>query len=108
MVFKVFREKADYQGFLENSGSKLMVLCLHAPWCKTCQRVEPEMIKLSNEFPGVGFLRVDIDSADADDIVETYMVNVTPTCVLIKDKRQLIRFEGDKVADIREAIEKNK
>ncbi|WP_374399779.1 thioredoxin domain-containing protein [Niveibacterium sp.] len=49
-----------------DSGEEFLVACLCAQWCGTCRDYRAGFDALASEFPGMGFVWVDIeDHADA-------------------------------------------
>ena len=68
--------------------------------CIWCKRLEPELIEVAAEFPGVRFVRLNILSSDANgSIGEKYGVMGTPTLIFLFNGRVLQELVGYRPKD---------
>lgn len=51
----------EYLSLLEKSSSRLVVLKVFAPWCRSCRALSPKVARLSREFPEVIFAKIDYE-----------------------------------------------
>lgn len=75
-----------------------VVIDFFATWCGPCKRIAPTYEKLSEAFPGIVFLKVDVD--EAPEVVNQYDVSVMPTFVFLKDGQEVKRVEGADMAGL--------
>ncbi len=72
-----------------NQGT--VVACFTADWCGACKAVKPHVAALSQEMKGrVSFVTVDVDSEPA--LAGQYGIRAIPAFVLLKDGREVTRF----------------
>ena len=64
-----------------------------ATWCAPCARFAPKFTALAREFDDVAFATVDVD-ARAEDALEAFHIETVPTCVLVRDGREVCRVVG--------------
>jgi len=48
---------------LSASEEKLTVIDFHATWCGPCHQIAPTFEELSKQYPGVNFLKCDVEVA---------------------------------------------
>ena len=75
-----------------------VVIDFFATWCGPCKRIAPTYEKLSESFPGIVFLKVDVD--ESPEIVNQYDINAMPTFVFLKDGKEVKRVEGADMAGL--------
>ena len=74
------------------------VVCF-ATWCGPCQKVAPIFVELSEKFPDIEFLKVDVDVAD--EISEGFEVTSLPTFIFLNKGNIYKKIEG---ADLNSVI----
>ena len=75
-----------------------VVIDFFATWCGPCKRIAPTYEKLSEAFPGIAFLKVDVD--EAAELVNQYDISAMPTFVFLKDGKEVKRVEGADMAGL--------
>jgi len=80
-----------------------VVVDFFATWCGPCKAVAPVVGKLSETYPNVRFLQVDVDKARQ--IAQEHQVRAMPTFVLYKDGKPLDkRVVGGNMKELEEGI----
>ncbi|KAJ3687132.1 hypothetical protein LUZ61_016296 [Rhynchospora tenuis] len=74
-----FKEKVEEA----KSTNKLVVIDFTATWCGPCRIMAPIFEALSKQFPGVVFLKVDVD--EQKEVAQEYKVTAMPTFAFVKD-----------------------
>eukprot|EP00520_Triparma_pacifica_P002957 CAMPEP_0118654750 /NCGR_PEP_ID=MMETSP0785-20121206/12557_1 /TAXON_ID=91992 /ORGANISM="Bolidomonas pacifica, Strain CCMP 1866" /LENGTH=103 /DNA_ID=CAMNT_0006547433 /DNA_START=19 /DNA_END=330 /DNA_ORIENTATION=+ len=90
----------------EISKSCLTVCDFTATWCGPCQMIAPIFAKLSDEYGGVNFVKVDVD--ELDDVAQEQGVSAMPTFMFYKDGVKVDDFCGASEGMLKERIEKHK
>lgn len=54
--------KAEWDAQLAGAGDKAIIVDFSAVWCGPCQMIGPVFAKLSEEYPSLIFLKVDVDA----------------------------------------------
>ena len=78
---------------------KKVVIDFFATWCGPCKQIAPYYEQMAQTFPGVVFLKADVDEAAG--LAEEYGVQMLPTFVFL-DKGKLV--ETVKGADINKVM----
>ena len=84
-----------------------VVIDFFATWCGPCKRIAPVYKELSQKFPSITFLKVDVDEAEA--FAAEYSVTSLPTILFLNDHTEFALVEGadlQKVVQHLEALEK--
>ncbi|KAL2857379.1 thioredoxin-like protein [Aspergillus pseudoustus] len=80
-----------------------VVVDFFATWCGPCKAVAPVVGKLSETYPNVRFIQVDVDKARQ--IAQEHQVRAMPTFVLYKDGKPLDkRVVGGNMKELEEGI----
>ncbi|KAI0253285.1 thioredoxin [Lactifluus subvellereus] len=74
---------------LINSG-RVIAIDFWATWCGPCRSISPRFERFSEELPGIGFYKVDVDEQGA--IAQEVGVRAMPTFVVFQN--------GNKVDDL--------
>jgi thioredoxin 1 len=54
----------DYNGLLETSKTKLVVVDFSASWCGPCRYIHPIYEKMAADNPDVTFAEIDVDEVE--------------------------------------------
>jgi len=89
MVVHNLSSKSEFTtSVLDSKG--LVVLDCFATWCGPCRTIAPTVAKYSEEYPGVKFVKIDVD--EVSDVAQELGIRAMPTFVLFKD--------GEKVGEV--------
>jgi thioredoxin len=81
-----------------------------ATWCGPCQRIGPVFAKMSEDYPDIKFIKIDVD--EAEDLSELYQVEAMPTFVFLKggedDGACFEKMVGASEDKLKEALDKLK
>ncbi|QLL31116.1 hypothetical protein HG536_0A09330 [Torulaspora globosa] len=91
---------ADFQSSIK--GSKLSVVDFYATWCGPCKAMAPHLSKLVDEYPDVGFYKVDVD--ESPDVAQHCQVSAMPTFVFAKNGEMLGKIIGANPQGIEQGI----
>ncbi|KAH8053912.1 hypothetical protein JL721_10632 [Aureococcus anophagefferens] len=76
---------------LSETAGKLVVIDFSATWCGPCQKIAPVFAKLAEDVPEALFVKVD----------------ALPTFLLLKDGKEVARFQGANEPELRRQLELN-
>ncbi|KAH8950049.1 hypothetical protein BDL97_10G063600 [Sphagnum fallax] len=71
---------------------KIIVVDFTATWCGPCRIMSPIFIELSKKYPGLIFLKVDVD--EVPDVTSTWEIRAMPTFLFIKEGKQIDKIVG--------------
>ncbi|QLQ81281.1 hypothetical protein HG537_0F00420 [Torulaspora globosa] len=91
---------ADFESSIK--GSKLSVVDFYATWCGPCKAMAPHLSKLVDEYPDVGFYKVDVD--ESPDIAAQCQVSAMPTFVFAKNGELLGKIVGANPQGVEQGI----
>jgi len=83
---------SQLNGILSGSDDKLSVIDFHATWCGPCHAIAPTFEALAKQYPGVNFLKCDVDAAR--DVAALYKVSAMPTFIFLKGSNQVHTIRG--------------
>lgn len=76
-----------------DGGSKPKILEFSAKWCEPCKQLKPIMEKAKNDYGGkVEFISYDVDSPEAEKVIEDYEVSPVPTLIFLDDHNQVVSY----------------
>ncbi|KAM9827533.1 thioredoxin b [Neosynchiropus ocellatus] len=101
----VIESKDQFDSCLKDAGDKLVVVDFTATWCGPCKMIAPVFKDLSHSTPNVMFLKVDVD--DVPEVTEAYDISAMPTFVFFKNKKEVHRFSGANVDNLKLEITKH-
>jgi len=83
---------AEFQNHLKKAGGKLVVVDFTASWCGPCKMIAPAVAALSNKYPNVVFLKVDVD--ELRETATSYGVRSMPTFQFFIKGSKVDEFSG--------------
>ncbi|KAI8804269.1 thioredoxin-like protein [Cladochytrium replicatum] len=92
--------KTEYDRHI--SGSKPVVIDFFAEWCGPCKMVAPRYESLSQRFPGVTFLKVDVDKSP--DIAQKEGVTAMPTFVFYSGGKHVESVRGADINKVERVV----
>lgn len=99
MVIEV-TEKSFKEEVLDSE--KTVVADFNASWCGPCRMLKPTIDRLSDEYPSVKFVSINID--DEDSLAEQYGISSIPCLIVFKGgkavKKSVGLIPGDAVVDL--------
>ncbi|XP_003227375.1 thioredoxin [Anolis carolinensis] len=96
----------EFQSELDNAAEKLVVVDFSATWCGPCKMIKPFFHSLSEKYPDVTFIEIDVD--DAQDVAAHCDVKCMPTFQFYKNKEKVHEFSGANKEKLEETIKKLK
>lgn len=101
---RVVATDSEFDPELTNAGTKLVVVDYFATWCGPCQRIAPEFMKFSIQYPKAVFLKVDVDQCQ--ETAQKEGVSAMPTFIFYRNKVKIDLLRGANVAGLEEKIKK--
>ncbi|XP_020103652.1 thioredoxin H4-1-like [Ananas comosus] len=75
-----------------NRDGKIVVANFSASWCGPCRVITPAYVELSEKYPSLMFLIIDVD--ELMDFSSSWDIRATPTFFFLKDGKQLDKLVG--------------
>lgn len=75
----VFVDDTTFENFRNTSALVLFSAC----WCMPCKAYYPTIVKLSEEFQEINFLKIDVD--ESPEITHEFGVKSVPAIILLKN-----------------------
>ncbi|CAL9760066.1 unnamed protein product [Musa acuminata subsp. burmannicoides] len=90
----VITSKSDWEQKIAeaNKDGKIVVANFSATWCSPCRMVAPVYSELSEKYPSLIFLTIDVDNLM--DFCWSWDISATPTFFFLKDGQQLDKLIG--------------
>jgi len=92
----------DMLDVLEQNKENLTVIDFWAEWCGPCKRFKPEFEKLSEKYPTVTFVTINVD--DVPDVKDEFEISSLPTFDLVKNGQRVHRIMGTDKPGLDQAI----
>lgn len=101
---KLINTKAEFD---EALASKDVVLVdFFADWCGPCRIIAPKIQNMAEEFPAVGFFKVNVDEAE-EELTANYEVQALPTFMIFSKGQKVETVVGASEAKVKEALVKH-
>jgi len=98
----IFVNETSFSNFRTTTS----ILLFSAPWCVPCKNFYPTLVKLSEEFDGINFLKIDID--ESPDIPQEFGIQSVPTLVFLREGEFINMIVGvHSLEKLRYAIKEN-
>ncbi|XP_015265074.1 PREDICTED: thioredoxin [Gekko japonicus] len=94
----------EFNAHLNEAGEKLVVVDFSATWCGPCKMIKPFFHSLSEKYPGVIFIEIDVD--DAQDVAAHCDVKCMPTFQFYKNNEKVHEFSGANKEKLEETIKR--
>ncbi|CAL9103699.1 unnamed protein product [Musa acuminata var. zebrina] len=92
-VHVITRKESWDQKILEaNKDGKIVVANFSASWCGPCRMIAPLYKELSQKYPSLMFLTIDVD--ELMEFSSSWDIHATPTFLFLKDGQQLDKLTG--------------
>ncbi|RRT32387.1 hypothetical protein B296_00056884 [Ensete ventricosum] len=86
------KESWDQKILEANKDGKIVVANFSASWCGPCRMIAPLYKELSEKYPSLMFLTIDVD--ELMDFSSSWDIHATPTFFFLKDGQQLDKLIG--------------
>jgi len=85
-----------------NKDGKIVVANFSASWCGPCRQITPLYAELSQKYPQLVFLTIDVD--ELTDLSSSWDIRATPTFLFLKDGQQLDKLVGANKPELEKKI----
>ncbi|XP_077400009.1 thioredoxin b [Vanacampus margaritifer] len=94
MVLVYIETLEEFEGYLKNSGDKLIVVDFTADWCGPCKMIGPvfEAASKHQDYADVIFLKVDVDKCE--DVSIKCKISCMPTFHFYRNGDRIDLFSG--------------
>ncbi|VDO30357.1 unnamed protein product [Onchocerca flexuosa] len=92
------REPLDdltFSQFVAEAATRLVIIDFYADWCGPCRMISPHIEKLSEKYPQVVFIKVNVETCRQTS--SEFGINAMPTFVLLYKGREVDRMMGANV-----------
>jgi thioredoxin 1 len=103
MIYQI-QSNDEYVDIIKNLGEKLLVIDFMANWCMPCKKLSRPLEELSNKYPKVVFIKIDVD--EFEELASLYNVTAMPTIVFGKSNKILEQFSGADINKIESVVQK--
>uniref|UniRef100_A0A8C1VA63 Thioredoxin-like 1 n=1 Tax=Cyprinus carpio TaxID=7962 RepID=A0A8C1VA63_CYPCA len=102
---KVIGNDAEFQAELSGAGSRLAVVKFTMSGCRPCVRIAPAFNMLSNKYPQVVFLEVDVHVCQATAAANN--ISATPTFQFFRNKVRVDQYQGADASGLEDKIKQH-
>lgn len=90
MGVTVISSKAQFDELIK--GEKPVAIDFWATWCGPCRFISPEFEKLSEQYDGIEFYKLDVD--DVEDVAQEVGIRAMPTFMVFKNGERVDELIG--------------
>ncbi|WVR05756.1 thioredoxin [Kwoniella sp. DSM 27419] len=101
-MVKAIESKEEYDQLL--AGSEPVVVDFWATWCGPCKMISPHFAKMEEKYPGVKFVKVDVEEQEA--IAKEANIKAMPTFIAYKDGKPVDTVTGASPGKLVEMLNK--
>ncbi|MCO5588862.1 hypothetical protein L7F22_042822 [Adiantum nelumboides] len=90
----IIKAKNDWDAKLAEgkAANKVVVVDFTASWCGPCKFIAPVFVELSEKYPNLVFLKVDVD--EVNDVSTAYEIRAMPTFLFIENDNVVEKIVG--------------
>uniref|UniRef100_A0A1D1XK65 Thioredoxin H4-1 n=1 Tax=Anthurium amnicola TaxID=1678845 RepID=A0A1D1XK65_9ARAE len=96
------KESWDEKILEANKDGKIVVANFSASWCGPCRMIAPLYGELSEKFPSLTFLTIDVD--ELTDFSSSWDIRATPTFFFLKDGQQVDKLVGANKPELQKKV----
>jgi len=101
----IVNSDGDFESNLKRADPKILVVAyFFSPTCPHCTAMTPKILAMADVYTTVTFLKTDVYKCPK--MSTAYKIMFTPTCVLIRSQRELMRVEGQDPGKLQESIKR--
>merc|ERR1712137_242477 len=102
---RIIHSHEEFTQQLQNAAN-LVVVDWSAQWCGPCNQIFPLVVQLSNDYPDVTFLKVDVDENRA--LAQAHGIRAMPTFHFFKKSAKVDELQGADAAGLESRIQKHR
>ncbi|XP_068725808.1 thioredoxin-like isoform X1 [Montipora capricornis] len=95
--------KEDFDIFMKEAGSTLVVVDFYADWCGPCKRIKPAIEDLATKHAGKAFF-AEVNVDENTETAESEAISAMPTFKLYKDGKKVAELTGANESKLAELI----
>ncbi|CAD6190837.1 unnamed protein product [Caenorhabditis auriculariae] len=97
-------DNSEFSSLMASAGGKPVVIDFTATWCGPCKQIAPVFDSLSSKYPGMVFLKVDVDKCD--EIAASHGVSAMPTFQVHINGQKMEQMSGANPSGLEKMVEK--
>lgn len=90
MPVKPMTALSELQALIDSGNP--VAIDFYATWCGPCRIIGPRFDALSDKFPSITFVKVDVDQAG--EIAQNMQISAMPTFIFFKDGKKVTTVVG--------------
>ncbi|KAF7845208.1 thioredoxin H9 [Senna tora] len=101
---KLITTKESWDQNLEEArrDGKIVIANFSATWCGPCKMIAPFFCELSEKYPSIMFLVIDVD--ELTDFSTSWDIKATPTFFFLRDGKQIDKLVGANKPELQKKI----
>ncbi|MQM08542.1 hypothetical protein Taro_041398 [Colocasia esculenta] len=96
------KESWDEKILEANRHGKMVVVNFSASWCGPCRMIVPLYSELSEKYPSITFLTIDVD--EMADFSSSWDIRATPTFFFLRDGQQVDKLVGANKPELQKKV----